>query len=476
MKTPTTVLRAKHIFESDALLWLLLFTVGVSLRLFRLSYPPFWIDEIGVWQAAQQSTWQQALQIAKGHIMGMPLHYLQTWIAGQLGLQNEWLRLPDVIWGCLCIGVGYGVARYYIEKPAAVFAATLMTTSPLLIRYSQELRFYAGLYFFHLLLIFTSLRAFEKASWMHWLIVILSGIAGILFHPYTLLGIVFVFGYLLSKSEWISWQNLRRLLMVAVVLLGFFGWAIVQFGSVPAYQTPLFAFERPADFLLRGLGLAPIHSPMGMTPVYYVVLGLAFFGGLVMAIQNRNRQILLSLILAGGIIALILGMNAYRHYFVHSRQIYFLSFWVYLTAAYGLVHFTKGLLSRNYHPPAKMAVQKWLVSWMILIGLITMPALSQYFNAERTIVRSGSTALLEYWQPGDWICVIPDFDVIVLKTYWKNEVGQWLLPCDEREAVQNPQVQFVIAGENLNFSPRFREIYRPPADTFYPKVIWTRSD
>lgn len=470
------VIRPKSIFESDAIWLFFIFTAGLILRLFQLTNPTFWIDEIGVQQAALQPSWQQAMQIAKDHIMGMPLHYLQTWIAGQLGLQNEWLRLPDALWGSLTILVGYRLAKYYVEKSAALITAALIATSPLLIRYSQELRFYAGLYFFQLSLIFTSLRAIERGKWYNWGIVLLFGTIGILFHPYTIFGLAFAYGILVTKPEWYSLQIIRRLLLVTILLLGFFGWAVLQFGSVPGYYTPLFALENPLNFLFRGLGLAPIHFPTGMTLLYYAVLGSAFIVGIGVVIKNQNRRIFLCFVISAGILGLILGMNWYRHYFVHSRQIYFLSFWVYLTAACGLISVKNRFMKERNLSAENMSAHKWLAGLMILIGLISTPALSQYYNAERTIVRSAYQPLIEQWQAGDWICVIPDFDLFVFTTYWQNDLGQWLLPCNQMEVIQNQQIRFVIANEEMDFSPAFREIFRPPADTFYPKRIWMRGD
>ncbi len=474
MKKPAIFDSSKSLRQRSLVGLSLLFVGGLCLRLFRLANPTFWIDEIGVLQAALQPSWQQAVAVAKGHIMGMPLHYAQTWISGQLGLQNEWLRLPDAIWGSLVILVGYRLARYYVEKPVSLLVVVWMATSPLFIRYSQELRFYAGLCFFFLAAILTGLQALEKSHGYRWLIFVLVGMMGILFHAYTIFAVAFVYAALFQKTAWRSWQNARGLLITTILLVGFLGWSIVQFGSVPAYQTSLFAFEPPLVFLLRGLGLAPIHAPQPGTLIYYAILAFGFGGGLIVSIQNRVGQLILPLLTSLVIILIVVGMNSYRHYFVHSRQIYFLAFWVYLLAAQGCYSFYQWLTRQS--GVSRENQSHWVLSGMIAILLLScIPALSQYYTAERTIVRSGYPTMLQHWHRGDQICVIPDFDVTVFTTYWQGEVAQFLQPCNEQDVSQNPEVKFVIANQDMDFSPSFQIIFHPSRDTFYPKIIWMRN-
>lgn len=475
MKTNAPVHRSARLLPSEVIWLSIIFIGGLSLRLFRLTNPTFWIDELGVREAAFQPSLQQAVAVAKGHIMGMPLHYLQTWFAGQLGLQNEWLRLPDALWGSLTVLVGYRLAQYYLDKPAALLSAALMATSPLLIRYSQELRFYAGLYFFYLLLIYASFDAIEKGGWLRWLAVMLIGMTGILFHIYTIAALVFVYATLLTRPHWYSIKNLRPLLIITIILLGFFGWAAVEFGSVPGYRTPLFAYEEIWDFILRGLGLAPIHSPRGATLLYYLLLLIGFAAGVAGALKAHRTDLIIPLLTSLALTALILGMNWYRHYFVHSRQIYYLSFWVYLLTAAGLYSLFRQL-ARRLSFLRENQTRFTVGGAIFMIGLCSLPALVQYYHAERTIVKSGYTPLIEHWQAGDWICVIPDFDVFVFQSYWKDEVGQWLSACSQEDVFKYSQVKFVITSEDMDFSPAFREIYRPPADTFYPKRIWMKVE
>ena len=453
----------------------LVLLVGLLLRLYQLADDPFWLDEIGVWEAATQPTFTEAVGVSRSHVMGMPLHYALTWLFAQTGLQNEWLRLPDAILGTISIALGYAVACYFVRPQTATLTALLMATSPLLVRYSQELRFYAGLLFFYFLILWTALRAFEKPRWQRWLTVVLAGAVGTLFHTFTILGLGSAFAVFLVKTGWRRWKAARRLIVCSIVLLIFYAWAVIEFGSVPAVGSALFAFETPWQFLLRGFGMAPIHSPNPGSLVYYLILWGMSGLGLIKVVQNKDLPLLSSLIAGFLMIALVLSMNWYRHYFVHSRQIYFLSFWVFILASSGLsstvewVEKRLTFLSINW----RSSVSGSLI--VLVIGLVSLPALSQYYAAERTIARSGYATMLHRWQPGDWICVLPDYDAIVYIRHWQKSVGAWVIPCTVDEVYKREDVRFVLASQSFDLSSHFHLIFTPAKDTLFPKWIWMRG-
>jgi len=174
-------------------------------------------------------------------------------------------------------------------------------------------------------------------------------------------------------------------------------------------------------------------------------------------------------------IALVLSMNWYRHYFVHSRQIYFLSFWVFILASSGLsstvewVEKRLTFLSINW----RSSVSGSLI--VLVIGLVSLPALSQYYAAERTIARSGYATMLHRWQPGDWICVLPDYDAIVYIRHWQKSVGAWVIPCTVDEVYKREDVRFVLASQSFDLSSHFHLIFTPAKDTLFPKWIWMRG-
>jgi len=443
--------------------------VGLGLRLYHLTAQPFWVDEIGVWWASVQSTLGEALGVAKGHVMAMPLHYAQVWLAARLGLSGEGLRLPDALWGTASLYLGYRLARRYADRRTALLTIWLLALSPTLIMYSQELRFYAALVFFYLAVILAGLNALQTGRTRAWLCFYLVGIIGLLFHIYTILGLGVVWGEALRRRLWAQDRRAWRFLLLGTIglALGLAG-GLVYFGGVPGYRVPLFAHTTLVPFLLGGMGVMPLYPLQGWGWLYFILFGFAALAGLILALRRREGALLSALGINLLAVGLIVAMNAYRHYFIHSRQILFLTFWAALLAARGIaVVFTR--VERRW-PRAG-----WLTAVAVLVvGLSAAPALVQYYALHKTPVHVLHPVLAGLWQPGEGICVIPDYDVGVFWYYWQDDLGRATRPCTISSALQDETVRYVLADPGLNPGESFR-VYQPsPWNTLYPKTLWVR--
>jgi len=227
--------------------------------------------------------------------------------------------------------------------------------------------------------------------------------------------------------------------------------------------------------LLRGLGLAPIHFPNPGSLVYYLILWVVSGLGLIKVVRNKDLPLLSSLTTGFLMIALVLGMNCYRHYFLHSRQIYYLSFWVFNLAATGFSLTVEWIGKRLTFLPINWRSSVAISLIVPIVGLASLPALSQYYAAERTIARSGYATMLQHWQPGDWICILPDYDAVVYIRHWQQSVGEWIIPCTVENVYEQEEVKFILANESFDLSSQFQVIFTPPKDTLFPKWIWERK-
>ncbi len=263
--------------------------VGLGLRLYHLTAQPFWVDEAGVWWASVQPTLPEALAVAKGHVMAMPLHYAQVWLAARLGLNGEGLRLPDALWGTAGLYLGYRLARHYADRRTALLTIWWLALSPTLIMYAQELRFYAALVFFYLAVILAGLNALQTGHTRAWLLFYLVGTIGLLFHIYTILGLGVVWGEVLRRRLWAQDRRAWRYVLLGTIglSLGLAGGA-VAFGSVPGYSVPLFARYTLAEFLLGGLGVMPLYPLQAWGGLFFILLGLAALAGLILALRRRE--------------------------------------------------------------------------------------------------------------------------------------------------------------------------------------------
>lgn len=466
--------RADTPTDSSPLGWIAALVVGLGLRLYHLTSQTFWVDEIGVWLAARQPTLEGALSVARGHIMAMPLHYLQTWVAFHLGLNGEWLRLPDALWSTASLYLAYRVAGHLVNRRVATLTVWLLALSPTLVQYAQELRFYSGMVFFHLALVAAGLNALRRGRRRDWLSMILVGAVGSLFHVYVILGLAFVYAAALLNPQWRNdRQRWRGLLASSIGLLSIFALIAWCFGAVPGYTVPLFAYQTLLQFVLGGLGAWPLYPLQGAGWIFYgqwLALGLLGIG---LALYRRAWRVIVWVLLVAGIASGVVLMNAYRHYFLHSRQILFLTFWFALLAGMGLAAVLEWIERRWLHLPAPGNRLVFVLA-VVGLGICALPALAPYYASHKTEVVDTRAALLAHWRPGETICVLPDFDIAVYRYYWWQMPVQDLRACEEEQVRRDPGVRFVLAPPSYDFREQYEVIYRPPWNVIYPKVLWMR--
>jgi mannosyltransferase len=141
--------------------------LALALRAFAFWEPELWLDEYGTWWVVAAEGWSETTRRAL-EIQGQsPLYYWAVRASVELFGENELaLRLPSVVAGAGAVAVGWRVAwRLFGDQHAALVAAVLLATNPLLLEASQDARPYSlailavGLSFlFHV-------RLLERWSW-----------------------------------------------------------------------------------------------------------------------------------------------------------------------------------------------------------------------------------------------------------------------------------------------------------------------
>lgn len=125
----------------------------------------------------------------------MPLHfyYIGIWMKF-LGNADISLRLSSVLWGVLSVPAFYFLGKTYSSKNLGYFMSIICALSPILIFYSQEVRFYSMLVFFATLSIIFFLKIIDNPNKIDFLWFGLSNL--IILYMYTM-GLIFVFFELL---------------------------------------------------------------------------------------------------------------------------------------------------------------------------------------------------------------------------------------------------------------------------------------
>lgn len=152
--------------------------VAAALRLPFLAHQSLWYDETFTRAIVAHSSLSGVLSGVHATESTPPLYYLLTWLWTQLfGLSTAMLRMPGALAGVLCVPVAYLALRRVVGESAAVAAAWLTATSPVLVSYSLDARAYSLMVLFCLLTLWATsalLQAPSRSRWCWWALACLA--------------------------------------------------------------------------------------------------------------------------------------------------------------------------------------------------------------------------------------------------------------------------------------------------------------
>ena len=267
---------------------------GAALRFSTLRVQSFWLDEAVTHQLVTR-TLPSMLSAIPHSESTPPLYYVAAWGwvrvfgAGEVGL-----RSLSALFGTATIVVLALIARRLAGNRAAIAAAALCATNPLLIWYSQEARAYALL----VALCAISLWCLVREDWRGWAIAAALALAT---HYFALFMVV-------PELGWLGWGHARQsraaawsAAFVVAVAAALAPLAIVQAGGNRAgfiHSTGLAGriVAVPKQFLI---GYATPHA------VALSILAAALALGLTLGLRRSDRGLLALAALAIGVPVLI---------------------------------------------------------------------------------------------------------------------------------------------------------------------------
>jgi uncharacterized membrane protein len=193
---------------------LLLFAIGLALRLYRLGAQSLWLDEGGTWSEVTGRTgkgWLALLGELFSKDAAYPLYHvvLRAWVI--LAGDSEWsLRFPSALAGAATVLALYYAAlglgrpttddrRLIIDSGSSVVsgrwsvvglvAALLFALSPFALWYAQDAKVYSLLMLFLALEIWALLRALRRPERREWLVLAVISLASLFVHRLALLSI-----------------------------------------------------------------------------------------------------------------------------------------------------------------------------------------------------------------------------------------------------------------------------------------------
>lgn len=379
---------------------LFIIAIGFGLRLYKLGSESLWFDEL------------LQLDIAQGPLAGIlpqlprhtavPLDYLISHFWLLLGRQDDWVRLPAVVFGTLTLPVAYQLGRRLLGRRDGLLLMALLSLSPFHVHYSQETRPYA-LVVLGVFLAGYALWQFRATGRRRYLVMLQMGV--LIFSLAHLFAVVIFVPFLLwAAADFILGKDRQQAVRALTALAGTGFVVLVMllalgYGSALYYSTREFskAVVEPEKFTAEAeqkpnQGAGPqvntffikseILGSLGAgdaEPVLWLFNGLVGVGLLYLLTQRRYElSLLLTLWLVVPIVAIV-AFLAYRGTFFAPRYI------ISSLPAY-LLLLSTGLLALSRW--LKCAEPTWVSPGALLVlgvavVLVSAAALNQLYSEQK---------------------------------------------------------------------------------------------
>ncbi len=230
---------AKKFFRKQLLFPLLiLFIVGILIRLYKLSFQSYWSDEAITVMRILSSDFFYALK--NGFGVGDPTLYefiLYFWV--KLFGTNEFpVRAFSAIFSIFTLPLMYFTAKEFFDKKTAILSTLLLALSAYHIFYAQEARMYAFSWFFVMASTLFFIKSIKKGGKGNWLIYLITTVCALYAHysSFLVLFIQNMFVFIFRKKYEIKlmrWMGIQ--LMIIIFFLPWAYTAVIPYLVVPAF-------------------------------------------------------------------------------------------------------------------------------------------------------------------------------------------------------------------------------------------------
>lgn len=184
--------RIKKFFYSKYFIVIALSLLALFVRLINIDKKyGLWYDEMLTYMFSAESFPFGILKTLARYDYHMPLYYFYVhfWIK-MFGSNDVILRLSSVLWGVLSVPAFYLLGKTFKSDKLGYLLASIASLSPIMIYYSQEVRFYSMLLFLAIISVIYFLKLLNEQNGKDFLI--FSVVNLIILYIYSM-GILFVF-------------------------------------------------------------------------------------------------------------------------------------------------------------------------------------------------------------------------------------------------------------------------------------------
>jgi 4-amino-4-deoxy-L-arabinose transferase-like glycosyltransferase len=404
---------------------LIIFLVGMGLRLYALGADSLWLDEILTALVAREDVLSilrfHAREAANPPLISLIIHaFFSVWG------ENEFVaRLPSALVGSLSILLVYEAGALLWTRRVGLLGALLLAVNPYHVAYSQEARHYALMAFLALLSLIFLLKALKGRSPWLWLGFVLCTSLSLYNHYFAFLFLpaeVLLAAWTIaedrparqrnssSRPGWYRefWTDPTKR-QAATLLLSLLCVGILYLPWVSALSSQFSKQLRSAPL---GLSATTLESALHAAYEVFVdfggvegplwILWLALFLlGLASAGWKRRTFVLVWL---GATLAFLLTIDAEHpfrsRYVIFSLPIYLLVIANGLTILAGA---GQRLLSRLGRPGPQW--RPALISSLaaLLLAVLSLPSLAGYYQQEKEDWRDAAAYILDHRAPGEMV-------------------------------------------------------------------------
>jgi hypothetical protein len=234
-------------------------------RAVSLDVQSLWRDEVDALRFATLP-WSEMLSNFTRPGWNGPLYYvlLRGWIACT-GTSEYAMRFFSLVLGVLCLPLIYVLGRRLFKPSVGLISALLVTTSPYLVWYSQEVKMYTLVVALALLAIYSLRRALEGGGWPWWLAQIVG--TTLAFYSHILAALLIPVQVFLYFTWWPQARKRWRGALVSIACL-----------TLP--YLPLVAWQAPLALKTRETGFHPYSlNQMVVTLLSSWSTGMMRWGG-----------------------------------------------------------------------------------------------------------------------------------------------------------------------------------------------------
>jgi len=224
----------------------LLTLIAFGARAVSLDAQPLWRDEVDALRFATVP-WAEMLASFTRPGWNGPLYYmlLRGWVA-LTGTSEYAMRFFSLAFGVLCVPLIYALGRRLFNRQAGFLTALLLTTSPYLTWYGQEVKMYTLLPALALLAIYGLRRAVEEGDWYWWTAQVVA--TSLACYVHILAALLIPMQVLLYFTWWPQARNRWRGALLSLACL------TLPYLPLFDWQAPLLLQERATGFPSYTLG------------------------------------------------------------------------------------------------------------------------------------------------------------------------------------------------------------------------------